>query len=107
MKIIIHYKLNNYDTKDNRIDTSAYCSILALTCKEVYYTADSDSENKDININNFEDEDINVGDFEDKDVGINNFENKDVGEDNFENEDIGIDNSVGENDLDWDNNINQ
>ena len=80
IKIVIYYKLNNYDTRDDRINTSAYYSILALIYEEVYYIAD--------------------GDFKDKDVGIDDFEDKDISVNNFEDKDIGINNSAGESDLD-------
>src|SRR6266702_4850548 len=94
MKIIMYYKLNNYNTRDDRTDISAYCNILALACEEVCYIANGDFENEDIGIDNFKNKDINIGDFEDKDVSINNFENEDISVNNFEDKDIGINNSA-------------
>ena len=52
IKIITYYKLNKYNTINNRIDTSAYYSILALACKELYYIAGGDFKDKDASIDN-------------------------------------------------------
>jgi hypothetical protein len=119
IKIVIHCKLNKYNTINDRIDISIYYSILPSMCKKPYYTANGDfnrgisinhSENKDISTDNSKNKDIGTDNSKDKDIGIDNFKDKDIGTDNskdknistnnFKNKDIGADNSTGENDLD-------
>jgi hypothetical protein len=119
MKIVMHCKLNKYNTINNCTDTSAYYNILPLVYKELYYIADSnsdrgisinhfknkdintdDSENEDIGTNDSKDKDIGVDDFKDKDISANNSKNKDISTNNSENKNVGVDDSTGENDLD-------
>jgi hypothetical protein len=126
MKIVIHCKLNKYNTINDRTDTSAYYNILPSACEELCHTANSDS-NRGVSINHSKDEDVGTDDSEDKDigadnsknknigtddskdenVGVNNSKNKDISADDSKDKDIGTDNSTEENNLDWDNNTNQ
>jgi len=121
MKIVTHYKLNKYNTINNRLDTSAYYSILALAREELYCTADGNSEDKDISIDNPKDKDISVNNPKDKDVSIDNPKDKNVSMDNPKDKDVSIDgpkdkdvstdnpnvdNSIGENNLGRDSNTN-
>ena len=56
MKIVTHCKLNNYDTTDDRTDTSAYVGA-------------DDSKEEDADADDSEDEDVGADDSEDEDVG--------------------------------------
>jgi len=100
IKIVTHYKINKYNTIDDRTDTSAYYSILALTRKEPCYIASSNIKDKDISIDNSKDKDVSADDFKDKDVSADNSKDKDVNTDNSKDKDVSTDNSIEENDLD-------
>ena len=63
IKIVIYCKLNNYDTINDCIDINAYYSILASARREPYYIVDSNSEDKDISVNDFKNKDVNIDNF--------------------------------------------
>jgi hypothetical protein len=100
IKIVTHYKLNKYNTIDDRIDTSAYYSILALAYKEPYYIAGGNSKDKDISIDNSKDKDVNADNSKDKDANADNSKDKNISVDNSKDKDVSTDNSIGENNLD-------
>jgi hypothetical protein len=127
MKIVTHCKLNDYDTIDERTDTSAYYSILASAREEPCHIADCDSEDEDVGVDDSEDEDVGVDNLAAEDDGVDDPEDEDVSADSSEDEyvsaddskdedvgaddskdgDVGADNSAGENDPDLDSNTNQ
>ena len=74
---------------------------MASVCKKSYYTADNNSEDKDINIDNPKDKDISMDNPKDKNISINDPKDKDISADN-----LNIDNSMGENNLGQDSNTN-
>ena len=92
IKIVMHYKLNKYSTINNRTDTSAYYSILALVRKELYYIAGSNFKDKNISIDNSKDKDVSTNNSKDKNASIDNFKDKDANIDNSKDKDISIDN---------------
>ena len=116
IKIITHYKLNKYNTINNHINTSTYHNILALGCKELYYTANSNFKNRGVNVNNFKNKDISTDNFKNKNISINNSKNKNanadgskdknINTDNSKDKNIGTNNNIKENNLNLNNNIN-
>ncbi len=106
IKIVIHCKLNKYNTINNRSDTSAYCSILNLVREELYNIADGDFKDENIGIDNPEDKDVSINNPKDKDINIDGTKDKNISVDTPENKDINTDNSAKENDLGRDSNTN-